>query len=124
MNFVQGNDNVLEENDVLVTKRNRETGNYAGENIKELSSTIEFVGFVDQTEEAFVDCLSNHLSTGNQLKYCQLSAEYLPWRTTCEEYSSGSHVQLILQSRRVPKSLEQIEGSRTLLSFGLRLTHE
>ncbi len=63
---MQWNDNILEENDVFIPERNCETTNDTGENIEEFSSTIEFVSFMDQSEETLVDGLSKHFSSGDQ----------------------------------------------------------
>jgi hypothetical protein len=64
---VERNDNGVKEDDVLVPKGNRETRDDAGEDIEQLSGTIELVVFVDESEEAFIYGLSNHLSAGHQL---------------------------------------------------------
>lgn len=60
--------NILEENNVLVTEGDSETRDDTGKDVKELSSTVELVGLVDQSEETFVNSLSDHFSAGHQLK--------------------------------------------------------
>jgi len=42
------NDNVIKEDNVLIPEWNGETTDDTGQNVKELSSTIEFMGFMDQ----------------------------------------------------------------------------
>lgn len=60
---MQWDDDVLEEDHVLISQWDGETTNDTGKDIKELSSTVELMGFVDQSEETLVDSLSNHLSS-------------------------------------------------------------
>lgn len=67
LNFVQGNNNILEENHMLVPKGNGKAGDNGCEDIKKLSSSVEFVCLMDEGVEALIDSLSNHLSSGNQL---------------------------------------------------------
>ena len=61
---MQWDNNILEENDVLITKGYRKARNDGGQDIKQLSSSIELMRFVNQTEEALVDSFSDHFSTG------------------------------------------------------------
>jgi len=63
---VERDDDVLEEDDVLVSQGNSETTDDTGEDIKQFGGTIELVGLVDQGEEALVDGLSNHLSSWHE----------------------------------------------------------
>ena len=65
--LVEWDDNVLEEDDVFVSKRNGESTDDAGKDIKKFSSTVEFVSLVNKSEEALIDCLSNHLSSWDKL---------------------------------------------------------
>ena len=58
---------VLEENHVFVSERHGESANDGGEDVEKLGRAVEFMCFVDQGVEAFVDCLSNHLSPWHQL---------------------------------------------------------
>jgi hypothetical protein len=60
---VEWNDDVLEEYNVLISQRYSKSTDYASQNIEELSSTIEFVVFMDQGEEALVDGFTNHFSS-------------------------------------------------------------
>jgi len=64
---VKWDDNILEENDMLVSERHCETRDDRGKNVKKLSGTVELVRLVDQGVEALVDGLSNHLSPWHQL---------------------------------------------------------
>lgn len=52
---------------MLVSQRYCKTTDDAGENVKELSCTVELVGFMDQRVEAFIDCLSDHFSSRDKL---------------------------------------------------------
>ena len=61
----------LEEDDVLVSEWDSETRDDTGEDIEELGCSIELVSLMDETEEAFIDCLSDHLSAGYQLRHVQ-----------------------------------------------------
>jgi len=63
---VERNDYVLEKNDVFVPEWNRKSTNDTSKNIEKLSSTIEFMSFMDKGIEAFVDRLSNHFSSWNK----------------------------------------------------------
>ena len=64
---MERNDNVLEEDHVLVSQGDSETGDDTRENIEKLSGAVEFMGFMNKTEEALVDSLSNHFTAGHQL---------------------------------------------------------
>lgn len=61
------NDNIFEEDHVLVTEGHGEARNDACEDIEQLGSAIELVCFVNQSIEALIDCLTNHLSSWHQL---------------------------------------------------------
>lgn len=63
---MERDDDVLEEDDVLVSQGNSETTDDTGEDIKQFGGTIELVSLVDQGEEALVDGLSNHLSSWHE----------------------------------------------------------
>lgn len=63
---MERNDYVLEKNDVFVPEWNRKSTNDTSKNIEKLSSTIEFMSFMDKGIEAFVDSLSNHFSSWNK----------------------------------------------------------
>lgn len=64
---MQGNDNVLEEDDVLVPEGHGEATDDAGEDIEELCGAIELVGLVDEAVEALIHGLPYHLSSRDQL---------------------------------------------------------
>ena len=59
---MEGDDDVLEENNVLVTEGHSESRNDGGKNVKELGSTVEFVSLVDEGVEAIIDSLTDHFS--------------------------------------------------------------
>ena len=61
------NDNVLEENDVLISERNSESTNDTGQNVEKLGGTVEFVVLVNECKEALVDGLTDHLSSWDEL---------------------------------------------------------
>jgi hypothetical protein len=66
LNLMQRNDHILEENDVLFSERNGEPWNDASQDVQELWGTIEFEGFMDEGVEAVINCLSDHLSSGDE----------------------------------------------------------
>jgi len=59
--FMKWDDNILEENDVFISEWDSKTTNNTSQNIEKFSSSIELVSLMDQSEEALVDGLSNHL---------------------------------------------------------------
>jgi hypothetical protein len=67
LNFVEWNDNSLEEIDMFFSQRNSEATNNAGKNIKQFSSSVELEVFVDQGIEAVSDGFSDHFSSWYQL---------------------------------------------------------
>ena len=60
-------DNILEEYNVLVAEWYSEATDDASEDVKQFSSTVKLVCLVNQGIEGFIDRLSDHLSTRNQL---------------------------------------------------------
>jgi len=64
---VKRDDYVLEENHVLVTQGHCEAADDTGQDVEQFCGAVELVGLVDETEEALVDCLANHLAAGHQL---------------------------------------------------------
>ena len=64
---MEWNDDVLEEDNVLISKRNSESTDNASQDIKELCCTIELVVLMDQREEALVDGLTNHFTSWYKL---------------------------------------------------------
>lgn len=64
---MQRDDNILEEDNVLLSEWYSESWNNGGQDVQKLSSTVELVSLVNQGVEALVDCLSDHLSSGHQL---------------------------------------------------------
>ena len=60
---MEGNINVLELENVLISQRNCETTDDGCVDIQKLGGTVEFVVLVDKSEEALVHCLSNHFSS-------------------------------------------------------------
>lgn len=65
LNLVKWNDDSLEENDVFISERDSKSGDDGGEDIEQLSSSIEFIVFVDESVEAISDGLSDHFSSGD-----------------------------------------------------------
>ena len=61
------NDNVREEDDMLISQWDGETTNDTGENVEELSSTVELVVLVNECKEALVDGLTDHFSSWDKL---------------------------------------------------------
>ena len=64
---MQWDNNVLEEDYVLLSKRHGEPTDYRSEDVEQLSSSVELVGFVDQVVEGLIDSLSDHLSSWHEL---------------------------------------------------------
>lgn len=64
---MERNDDGIEEDNVLIPEWHSETRDDTGQDVEQLGGTIEFVVLVDQSEEALVDGLSNHLSAGHKL---------------------------------------------------------
>ena len=67
LHLVKGNNNVSEEADMFFSERHCKTWNYACQNIQKLRSPIEFKSFMNKAVEAVIYCLTNHLSSWNQL---------------------------------------------------------
>ena len=65
--FVEWDDDILEEDHVLISQRDGESRDDTGKNIKKLSGTIEFMCFVDKTEEALIDSFPDHFTARYQL---------------------------------------------------------
>jgi len=68
LDLVEGDDNVSEEDNVLVTEGHGKSGDDACKDIQKLGSAVELVGLMDQTEEALVDRFSDHFTAGHQLR--------------------------------------------------------
>ena len=64
---MEWDDNVLEENNMLISEWDSESTNDTGQDIEKLGSSIELMVFMDKGEEALVHSLSNHFSSWNQL---------------------------------------------------------
>ena len=58
---MEWDDNVLEENNMLISEWDSESTNDTGQDIEKLGSSIELMAFVNECKEALIDCLSNHL---------------------------------------------------------------
>lgn len=58
---------ILEEDNVLVTQGHGKTRDDRGQNVEELSSSVELMCLVNQAEKAFVNCLSDHFTPRYQL---------------------------------------------------------
>ena len=100
------NNNILKENDVLIAQWHCKSRNDASEDVEYFCSTIKLVGLVDKTEEALVDCLSDHLAARNKLLKI-IKNSCLPLHKVYVGCSSSSHAQLILLSQRAPRNPEQ-----------------
>jgi len=57
------NNNILEENYMLISEWHSESTDNTGQNIQKFGSTVKFMVFMDQSEEALVDSLSDHFSS-------------------------------------------------------------
>lgn len=57
LHLVQGNDDRLEEDHVLVSERDCEPADDAGQDVEELRRAVELVGLVDEGVEGVVDGL-------------------------------------------------------------------
>ena len=68
LDLVERDDDVLKEEDVLVSERDGKSGNDACKDVKQLSGAIEFVIFVNQRVETLVHCFSDHFSPWHELK--------------------------------------------------------
>jgi len=64
---MEGNDDILEENNMFISERDSESTNDTCEDIQKFSSTIKFVGLMNEEMEALVDSLPDHLSSWNKL---------------------------------------------------------
>lgn len=64
---MEWDDDVLEENDVLISKWHSKATDDTCQYIEELSSTVELMVLVDKSEKALVDGLTNHLSSWHKL---------------------------------------------------------
>ena len=64
---MQWNDDVLEEDDVLISQRNSESTDDTRQNVEKLGGTVKLVILVNQCKEALVDGLTDHFSSWNEL---------------------------------------------------------
>lgn len=67
LHFMKRDDNILEEYNMLIAERYSEATDDASEDVKQFSSTVKLMCLVNQGIEGFIDRLSDHLSTRNQL---------------------------------------------------------
>jgi hypothetical protein len=67
LDLVKGNDDSLEEVDVLLSQRDGETGDDRGEDIEEFGSSVELEALVNEGVEAVGDGLTDHLSPRDEL---------------------------------------------------------
>jgi hypothetical protein len=63
---MQWDDNILEENNVLVSQGYCESTNDTSQNVEELGGTIKFMIFMNKREETFIHRFSNHFSSRHQ----------------------------------------------------------
>ena len=68
LDFVEGDDDGLEELHVLFAERDCEAADDGGQDVEELGRPVELVVFVDEGQEAVVDGLADHLPTRHQLR--------------------------------------------------------
>lgn len=61
------NDNVLEEDDMLISQWNSESTDDTCQNVEKLGGTVEFVILVDKCKETLIDGLTDHFSSWNKL---------------------------------------------------------
>lgn len=61
------NNDVLEERNMLVSEGDSESRNDGGQDVKEFSSSVEFMRFVNEGVEGLILCLPNHLASGHEL---------------------------------------------------------
>ena len=61
------NDNILEEDDVLVTEGHCKSGDDTRLDVQKFSCSVELVRLVDKRIEALIDGLANHLASWHQL---------------------------------------------------------
>jgi hypothetical protein len=69
LDFVQWDDHVFEENNVLFSERDRESTDDRSEDVEQLSCSVELVRLVDEGVKAFVNGFSDHLSSRDELSY-------------------------------------------------------
>lgn len=65
---MQGYDNVLEKDCVLVSEWDSESADDAGQNIQKLGRSVEFMVLVDECKETLINCLSDHFPSW--YKFC------------------------------------------------------
>ena len=65
---MEWNYDCMEEDDVLLSEWHGVPRDNSGEDVEQFGSTIELVLLVDQTQEAFVDMLPQHLAAWNHLR--------------------------------------------------------
>ena len=64
---MEWDDNVLEENNMLISEWDSKSTNDTGQDIEKLSSSIELVDFMDQSEEAHGSVCNLEMDTSNAL---------------------------------------------------------
>jgi hypothetical protein len=62
---VQRDYHILEEYNVLITEGYSESTDNGGQDIKEFSSPIEFVGLMNELIERLIDGFTDHLAAGH-----------------------------------------------------------
>jgi hypothetical protein len=67
LDFVQRNDDCLEEDHMLLSEGDSEARNYTGQDIQQLRSAIKLEVLVDKAVEAVGDSLADHFPPGHQL---------------------------------------------------------
>lgn len=81
LNFVEGNDDVFEEDDMLLPERNCKSTDDTGENIQKFRGAIELESFMDQWVKTVIDCLTDHFSSWDKfgIQSVQDVLEVLPF---------------------------------------------
>ena len=67
LHLVERYDHIVEELNVLLPQGHSEPGDDARQDVEELGRTVEFMSLVDQSVEALINCLPNHLTSWDQL---------------------------------------------------------
>ena len=62
------NNNILEEDNVLISEWDSETTDNTCQDIEKLGGTVELMSFMNECEEAFINSLSNHLSSWHKFR--------------------------------------------------------
>ena len=67
LHLVERNDDVLEEQDVLVSQRHSKARDDRGLDVENLGRAVELMTLMHESEEALIHCFSNHLAPRYEL---------------------------------------------------------